>query len=242
MVTSLRKNKSVNPILVIVHQKSSVPGRVGTMLQDMGFCLDIRRPRFGDALPETMSEHFGVVVFGGPMSANDDEDWLKREKAFFDIPLREKRPVLGICLGAQLLAQFLGGRVFLHEKEEVEIGYYPLTPTREGCAFAKQINADWPPYVYQWHRDGIDVPQSCTLLAKGEVFSQQAFCYGDTVFGLQFHPEVTYQMMCRWTISGHAQLEAKGAMAREIHLQDWYQYDSAVKHWLKTFLNHWAGL
>lgn len=66
-------------VLIIVHQETSTPGRIGMMLKAMGFALDIRRPCLGDALPETMDEHTGAVVFGGPMSANDPEPWISRE-------------------------------------------------------------------------------------------------------------------------------------------------------------------
>ena len=70
------KNKK---ILIIVHQETSTPGRIGMMLRAMGFALDIRRPCLGDPLPETMDQHAGAVVFGGPMSANDPEPWIARD-------------------------------------------------------------------------------------------------------------------------------------------------------------------
>src|SRR6266478_1645601 len=92
------------PVLIVLHQESSTPGRVGNALRALGHRLDIRRPRFGDPLPNTLEQHAGAVVFGGPMSANDSDNYIRREIDWIEIPLCEQRPFLGICLGAQMLA------------------------------------------------------------------------------------------------------------------------------------------
>ena len=84
-------------ILIVLHQENSSPGRVGHMLLEEGFELDIRRPPLGDSLPETLDGHAGTVVFGGPMSANDEDEFVRRETNWLEIPLRENRPCLGIC-------------------------------------------------------------------------------------------------------------------------------------------------
>ena len=119
-------------ILVVLHQESSSPGRVGQMLEQAGFELDIRRPPLGHELPETLAHHEGAVVFGGPMSANDPDEFVRRETDWMAVPLGEDKPFLGICLGAQMLVNHLGGRVEAHPEGEVEIGWYPLRPTDEG--------------------------------------------------------------------------------------------------------------
>ena len=93
------------PVLIVLHQETSTPGRVGNALRALGHTLDIRRPRFGDPLPETLDLHAGAVIFGGPMSANDPDDYVRREIDWIEVPLREQRPFLGICLGAQMLAK-----------------------------------------------------------------------------------------------------------------------------------------
>src|SRR5450755_343839 len=93
------------PVLIILHQETSSPGRVGNVLRALGYNLDIRRPRFGDPLPATLEQHAGAVIFGGPMSANDPDDFVRREIDWIDVPLRERRPFLGICLGGQMLAR-----------------------------------------------------------------------------------------------------------------------------------------
>ncbi len=108
---TLKSAASLLPVLIVLHQETSTPGRVGNALRALGHPLDISRPRFGDALPETLDEHAGAVIFGGPMSANDGDDYVRREIDWIKVPLREQRPFLGICLGAQMLAKQLGAPV-----------------------------------------------------------------------------------------------------------------------------------
>src|SRR4051812_50206899 len=97
-------------VLLVLHQEQSTPGRVGLALRDRGYELDIRRPRYGDPLPKTMADHAGAVIFGGPQSANDPDDFIKVETDFIGVPLREQKPFLGICLGGEMVAKNLGER------------------------------------------------------------------------------------------------------------------------------------
>jgi GMP synthase (glutamine-hydrolysing) len=223
-------------ILIVLHQAHSTPGRVGRLLSEQGCRLDIRRPPLGDPLPETMAAHDGAVIFGGPMSANDEHDWLLRELRWIDTPLKENKPFLGICLGGQLLARALGHRVYAHPEGRAEIGYYPIRPTDAGRALCA---ADFPDHVYQWHREGFDLPKGATLLAEGDDFEAQAFGYGANAYGLQFHPEVTYAMMCRWTTRAHERMSLPGAHPRHAHLAGWFQHDAAVARWSAVFLDAW---
>ena len=80
----------LQPVLIVTHQETSSPGRVGHALRQRGYPLDMRRPRFGDPLPETMAGHAGAIIFGGPMSANDTDDFIRREIDWLAVPLREK--------------------------------------------------------------------------------------------------------------------------------------------------------
>src|SRR3569833_3547269 len=112
----------LKPVLLILHQEHSSPGRVGLVRARLGYPLDVRRPRFGDPLPKTMDGHAGAVVFGGPMSANDTDDYILREIEWMSVPLAEEKPLLGICLGAQMLVRQLGGTVFCHADGHVEVG------------------------------------------------------------------------------------------------------------------------
>jgi GMP synthase (glutamine-hydrolysing) len=224
-----------HPVLIILHQEHSSPGRVGQMLGKLGFPLDIRRPRFGDPLPETMDEHAGAVIFGGPQSANDPDDFIKAETDFIGVPLSENKPFLGICLGAQMLAKYLGERVAPHPEGKAEIGYYPVRPTAAGRAIC-----DWPDHMYQWHREGFALPRGAELLAEGDTFPIQAFRVG-SAFAIQFHAEVTHAMMCRWTTRGAARMELPGAKQRHEHFADRPVYDHGIRRWLAAFLDHWLA-
>jgi len=225
------------PILIILHQQHSTPGRIGAELRDRGYALDVRRPRFGDALPETLAEHAGAVIFGGPMSANDTDDFIRQEIDWLVVPLREQRPLLGICLGAQMLARGLGGRIYGHHDGHVEVGYYPIRPTPAG----RSVCDPWPGYVYQWHREGFDLPDGAQLLAEGDAFPVQAFRYGSCAYGIQFHPEVTHAMMCRWTTRGQERMKLPNAKPRVAHFEDRAVHDFAIRMWLASFLDHWTG-
>ena len=132
------------PVLVVLHQETSTPGRVGNALRALGHTLDVRRPRFGDRLPGTLDNHAGAVIFGGPMSVNDPDDFIRREIDWIAVPLREQRPFLGICLGAQMLAMQLGAKVAPHPEGRSEIGYYPIRPTLAGL----EVCPNWPRDVY----------------------------------------------------------------------------------------------
>ena len=163
-------------VLIVVHQEHSTPGRIGAVLRSMDVRLDIRRPSLGDPLPDGLADHDGVIVFGGPMGANDTLDWVKREIDWLETPLAEGKPVLGVCLGAQMLARALGARVFSYDDKRSEIGYYPIEPTPAG---EKLCAAKFPRSVYQWHSDGFDLPEGAELLAAGGAnFPNQAYRYG----------------------------------------------------------------
>lgn len=224
------------PVLLILHQEHSSPGRVGQRLAALGYPLDIRRPRFGDPLPETMDAHAGAVIFGGPQSANDDEEYLKRETDWIGVPLRDSKPYLGICLGAQMMARHLGARVYPHPDGCAEVGYYPIRPTAAGL----NVCADWPDHVYQWHREGFDLPAGGELLAEGDAFSVQAFRHGSG-YAVQFHPEVTHAMMYRWLVRGAHRMELPGAKQRHEHIADRAVHDRFVMNWLNSFLDRWLG-
>ncbi|MCW5682313.1 MAG: glutamine amidotransferase [Xanthobacteraceae bacterium] len=224
-------------ILTILHQEHSNPGRVGRRLMERGFVLDIRKPCLGDPLPETMEDHVGAVIFGGPMSANDDNEGIKREIDWCEVPLKEDKPFFGICLGAQMLAKKLGAKVDYHREGLTEIGYYPIVPTDEGRRFV-----EWPSHMYQWHREGFDLPSGATRLASSDTYENQAFRFGRAAFGVQFHPEVTHRMMCRWTTMAAHRLELPGAQGREDHFSGRYQFDRGVLAWLEHFLDRWTAL
>lgn len=224
------------PVLVVVHQSTSNPGRVGDLLRQLGYPLDVRCPAVGQALPRHLDGHSGVVVFGGPMSANDDHlPFIRQELHWIAQVLAANKPYLGICLGAQLLARALGATVAPHPVGQREIGYYPILPTPAGRPL-------FPPMVvYQWHQEGFELPQGGHLLALGQTFPHQAFRYGPGAYGLQFHPEITTAMVNHWTTEGADQLACPGAQNRRRHISQHRLYSPAVDSWLESFLARWVG-
>jgi GMP synthase (glutamine-hydrolysing) len=231
------RSRPSEKILIVLHQETSSPGRIGRLLRNRGMELDIRQPRYGDPLPADLSDHAGAIIFGGPMSANDEEDYIKREIDWIGVPLSENKPFMGICLGAQMLARHLGHRVYRHPRGKVEIGYHPIRPTAAGQSCC---DTSFPEQVYQWHCEGFDLPCGAALLAEGCEFEAQAFRYG-AAYGLQFHPEVTYAMICGWTVRGEHRLSEDGAHPQHLHRQGWYLHDAAVALWLAAFLRTWLG-
>lgn len=227
------RRRDRQPVLIVLHQERSSPGRVGQMLIEKGFPLDIRRPVLGDPLPSTLESHAGAVVFGGPMSANDPDPFVKTETDWLAVPLRENKPYLGICLGAQMLVRHLGGKVEAEPEGRVEIGWYPIHPTEHG----RLLMRCWPKMVYHFHREGFDLPQGCQLLAEGDVYRNQAIRYGDNAWGLQFHAELTRAMMQRWVVHGAHRFIMPNAQQGRDHLEGRMIFDAPLKAWLSDFLD-----
>lgn len=236
-VNADQQTASAGTIVVVLHQERSSPGRVGQWLVQKGYLLDIRRPPLGDPLPTDLSGYVGAVVFGGPMSANDDEPYVRREIDWCADCLKQDLPFLGICLGAQLLVRALGGDVKAHPHEQTEIGYYPLKATDDGTA----LLPDWPPMIYQWHREGFDLPKGGKLLATGDAFQEQAYSVGASAFGVQFHTELTEAMMRRWLVHGRQRLTLPNAQQRHEHMEGRLLFDTPIRDWLDRFLTIWLA-
>lgn len=230
--------RPADKVLVLLHQAHSTTGRVGRLLRSFGYALDVRYPLSGDDLPRSLEQHAGVVVFGGPMSVNEADAQLRREIDWLQTPLRQQKPFLGLCLGAQMMARQMGARVYRPASQRGELGYRHIRPA---AAADELCEASFPRFVYHWHFDGFDIPMGARQLAEGDDdFPNQAYIYEGNVVGLQFHPEVTYHMMCRWTTRGASRLGHSGAPPREEHLDGWLRYDGAVDKWISAFLRAWA--
>lgn len=225
----------LKPILVVLHQPQSTPAHVGNTLIGMGHALDIRRPRFGDPLPQSMEHHAGAVIFGGPMSANDPEEYVTAETNWIEVPLRENKPFLGICLGAQLFARLLGAKVYFDDSERCGIGYHPVEPLKPAID-----GVSWPTTVYQWHREGFDLPSGAELIVRADTaFPNQAFEYGSGT-AIQYHPEITYHQVCRWSGNSPHRLALPCAQDRPTQLRNHLKFAPAVHRWREAFLRAWV--
>ena len=152
------------------------------------------------------------------------------------MPLKEKKPYLGICLGAQMLAKQLGARVYKHPDGHAEVGYYPIRPTAAG---RERLHATGPiTSINGTAKASICRTRRC-MLAEGDSFPVQAFSYGGTAYALQFHMDVTHATMCRWTTRGHERMTLPNAKPREAHFEGRLMHDPACRAWLDEFIDHW---
>ena len=145
-----------------------------------------------------MDEFDLLIVMGGPMSVNDENDfaWLAPEKQFINRAVKSGKPVLGVCLGAQLIADSLGARVY--PNREKEIGWFDISLTANGKTDPLFSDFEKTEKVFQWHGDTFSIPKGATHLAQAPTCHNQAFRYRDNVYGLQFHLEVDTPMVERW--------------------------------------------
>jgi GMP synthase (glutamine-hydrolysing) len=223
--------------LIIVHRRHSRVGRLGTKLTARGYQVEVRCPMEGDALPDDPGRYQGVAVLGGPMSANDDGlPGIRAELEWIPKVVESGTPFFGICLGAQMLARSLGGTVATHPEGRAEIGYYPISAEAEA---ADLFDDDL--CVYHWHRDGFSIPEGAVRLARGQDFPNQAFRF-QNAYGVQFHPEVTHEMMQAWiTASGH-RLAMPGAQCPDTQQAGYERHHESLGDWLDRFLDRWLGV
>lgn len=185
-------------LLVLQHVAHEILGTLNPLLKRAGFRIRyVNFARQPDAEP-ALNGYDGLVILGGPMSVNDDHrlPHLLREMKLIEEAMARNLPVLGICLGAQLIAKTLGAGVYPnHEKE---IGWYDVSPTEHAQSDTLLGDLGETEKIFQWHGETFDIPQTAVHLAFSSLCANQAFRYGDKVYGFQFHLEVDAPMIHRW--------------------------------------------
>ncbi len=175
-------------IHVLQHVHFEGPGHLETWARLRGVSLTLSKLYQDDPLP--MDESIdGVVVLGGPMGLRDLSrlDWMNRELRFIEKTLHSGKPVLGICLGAQMLAHVLGARVY--RGSHPEIGWHAVQPVETHSDLLPREN--FP--AFHWHGDTFDLPTGSRQLAKTDATLNQAFLWEKTALALQFHLEITQE-------------------------------------------------
>ena len=223
--------------LLILHQKRSVAGDIGIKLKERGYQLVYCRPPLGENLPTNLNKFSLVVVFGGPMSANDKDGYILKEINFMKLIIDTNTPYLGICLGAQFLAKYLGSPISKNVNKLSEIGFYKITPSPEGEKLFKNHKI-----FYQFHNEGFVTPANCINLAYGNKFQFQAFRY-KKCYALQFHPEVNFIMHLRWIIlillKKPLILFKNGAQNIFYQFFLRIKYNKSTSNWLDYFLDNY---
>ena len=184
-------------ILVLQHIACEPPGAYEDVMRERGIRIARVELDEGDALPD-WKQFDAIVAMGGPMSVNDETElpWLSGEKRTIADAVRSGTPYWGACLGVQLLAASLGARVYAGPKPEV--GLLPVALTDE--ALADPVFGGLPHEILtlQWHGDTFDLPEGAARLAGSPAYPNQAFRFGRSAYGVQFHLEVSPGMARDW--------------------------------------------
>ena len=180
-------------ILVLRHEPFEHLGRFAEILREA--LIPFVYKDLGE--PLALGGTDGVIVMGGPQSANDPLPGLVGELKLIEQAVAQKKPVLGICLGAQLIAKALGGRVY--RNPEKEIGWAPVYFTEAAAHDAVFSGIASPSMLLHWHGETFDLPAGAEWLAYSDKCRHQAFRFGANVYGVQFHPEITPEMIVDWS-------------------------------------------
>lgn len=216
--------------LFVTHHHSTCPGLLGKLAQKWyGGYQTLYAPDGHFPKPDQLQGP--IIIMGGAMSANDPTAWTQKELAWIEQLLNHQKAVLGVCLGAQMMAKVLGQRVEPCPKGTLECGYVPLLRQQSSL----------PTHVYQWHREGVVWDHSKTPEAQILATSPwrngvcQAFQI-QSALGLQFHPEVTLDRILHWTKRDAHDLLKPGARPQQSHIEDHLRYGKAVQKWVSDHL------
>ena len=199
-------------IIFIDHHENPQDDLAWTYLGQLGFERKLICPFKGEAIDVPADEIWGTAIYGGSHNVGEQASYpfLKDELDWITRCLEQDLPMLGLCLGGQLIAHALGAEVGPRKPMECEFGYYPIQPTEHG--------ENWIPdnfHATQAHYEEFALPHGVVHLAESERFPNQAFSYREKVVGLQFHPEVTADIFRRWQESDWAMYDVQGAQTRE---------------------------
>lgn len=188
----------VKQILIIKHIEIEGPGTIEHFFKNTHWALTTVDLAAGDILPGSLENIAAIISLGGPMNVYEEADYpfLRWEEGFLRIAIKEEIPILGICLGAQLLAKACGAKV--NKAREKEIGWYEVNLTDKGTRDPLFSALPGKLEVFQWHEDTFDIPAGAVHLAGSRLCPKQAFGFGKNAYGLQFHIEVSPHMIKDW--------------------------------------------
>ena len=208
------------PILIVQHAPHEHPAALKRALESQGLSTILVNIFENQLLPKS-NDISGLISLGGPMGANDEIDypWLLDEIALMRACFDKQIPTVGICLGGQMLARALGGKV--SQNPHPEIGWFELQVKPDALKDPLFSATGAKPHFYQWHYDTFFPPHGAEILAESVLCERQAFKINDTTYGFQFHPEADHQLVDEWlNIEG---TDEEILLARIAHHQDCVQ-------------------
>jgi GMP synthase-like glutamine amidotransferase len=182
-------------VLAFRHVPYESLGRIADSLEQHDIDCEYVDLNCGAARPDAGGAD-GLIFMGGPMSANDDLPYIRHELEIITAAISRGLPILGVCLGSQLIAKALGARVYPNNVPE--IGWYPVHWTPAAAHDRLHQGLEAPETVFHWHGETFDLPPGAELLASSEACRNQAYSAGANVYGLQYHLEVTPEMLDDW--------------------------------------------
>jgi len=197
-------------VLAVLNIGDDPTGYVGTILAEHNIMCDVINATV-EPIPDP-TRYDALIVFGGPQNANEEEKYpyFVQEMNVLHRAVEQEVPILGICLGGQLLARVLGGTVERHTL--TEIGFSEVQETDEGRRDPLYAGLAEQQLVYQWHEDTFTIPPGAVRLATSEKTTNQAFRYGRATYGLQYHIELTPEMLDTWLHEPSLKEEIIGAL------------------------------
>ncbi len=220
-------------ILVVKHIDIEGPGSIEEFFRNTAWnikAIDFKAVdlSMGEKLPESLVGIDAIITLGGPMNVYEEEKYpfLKDEDEFLKKAIKEEIPILGICLGAQLLAKACGAKV--KKAASKEVGWYKVNLTDEGKKDPLFKNLPPELTVFQWHEDTFEIPKGGLLLVEGASCPNQAFRFGKAAYGLQFHVEVTPDIIESW-INKYVAESSRGASDIKNMLIEAYKRKEAFK-------------
>lgn len=227
-------------LLMIQHITCEGPGLLEPVLVGQGWELDIKCvDKTGVKLPGNLEGYQALIILGGPMGAYEEALYphLIKVQELIREAVLQRIPTLGICLGGQLIAQALGAEV--RPNPIKEIGWSHVRLTEEGRAHP--LFADLPALlaVFQWHGDTFALPEGGILLAGSDICPNQAFVYQQNIFALQFHLEVTPNMIANWAQCYGMELELHGGPGAAASLvRNTEARWEGMREWREQFLHN----
>jgi GMP synthase (glutamine-hydrolysing) len=229
-------------VLIVKHADFEGPGSIELQLKEEKVPYQILNLERGNHFPK-LDDLTHIILLGGPMNVYEEDQYpfLRQEDLFIKEAIQRGKRILGICLGAQLIAKALRAKVY--KAPVKEIGWYDLSLTEEGRG--DPLFSLFPGIfsAFQWHGDTFDLPNAAKLIATSVPIPNQAFRYGENAYGLQFHQEVTEGMIELWMKEYDEEFEAgnpphfsKEKILRGTKLK-WMEYSSRGRILISQFLD-----